>query len=64
MADDLLARLERGVRRFGGPLPIDDLLPELDAGADVHLTASEPVADDSDAAAEVAAESSLPDPAE
>jgi hypothetical protein len=30
MSDEMLRKMERMVRRFGGPLPIDDLLPELD----------------------------------
>ena len=37
-SNDLLPRLERAVRRFGGPLPIDDLLPELDAESSVYLS--------------------------
>ncbi len=41
MSDDLLPRLERAVRRFGGPLPVDDLLPELDAEASVYLSSGE-----------------------
>ena len=35
MSDDLLRRMENRVRRFGGPMAIDDLLPELDAESGV-----------------------------
>ncbi len=35
MSDDLLRRMEKRVRRFGGPMAIDDLLPELDAESGV-----------------------------
>ena len=31
MSDALLRRMEKRVRRFGGPMAIDDLLPELHA---------------------------------
>ncbi len=35
MSDDLLRRMENRVRRFGGPMAIDDLLPELDTESEV-----------------------------
>ncbi len=35
MSDDLLRRMEKRVRRFGGPMAIDDLLPELDTESGV-----------------------------
>ena len=37
MSDDLLRRMENRVRRFGGPMAIDDLLPELGAESGVFL---------------------------
>ncbi len=38
MSDDLLRRMENRVRRFGGPMAIDDLLPDLDAESGVFLS--------------------------
>jgi len=38
MSDELLRRMEKAVRRFGGPLPIDDMLPDLDAEPDGALS--------------------------
>ena len=47
MSDDLLRRMEKRVRRFGGPMAIDDLLPELDAESGVFLpSAGEGAAED------------------
>ncbi len=40
MSDDLLRRMEKRVRRFGGPMAIDDLLPELDAESGVFLSSA------------------------
>ena len=31
MSDELLRRMEKAVRRFGGPAAIDNLLPELES---------------------------------
>jgi hypothetical protein len=42
VSEELLRRMERTVRRFGGPLPIDDLLPELDAESGVFLSSTGP----------------------
>lgn len=44
MSDELLRRMEKTVRRFGGPLTIDELLPELDAEHDESRTAKAPAA--------------------
>lgn len=40
MSDDLLRRMENRVGRFGGPMAIDDLLPELDAESGVFLSSA------------------------
>jgi hypothetical protein len=40
VSDDRFERLERSVRRFAEALPIDDLLPELEADSAVFLPAT------------------------
>jgi len=40
VSDDLLRRMEKRVRRFGGPMAIDDLLPELEAESGVFLSSA------------------------
>ena len=40
MSDDLLRRMEKRVRRFGGPMAIDDLLPELDGESGGFLSSA------------------------
>lgn len=44
MSDELLRRMEKTVRRFGGPLTLDELLPELDAENDESRAAKAPAA--------------------
>ena len=55
MAEELFRRMERALRRFGGKLPVDDLLPELDPESGGFLSSS-PEAGTKPAAAAPAAE--------
>ena len=62
MSDDLLRRMENRVRRFGGPMAIDDLLPELDAESGVFLSsAGEGAAAEGETAGAAAGEEEIKD---